>query len=105
MVQLLPHMGIESIRELSREALRRLLREMVVRELRLQGITPDEVGNDQPLTGARLGFDSIDILELIVAIERRFKVRIRDGDVAARAFQSVDSLADFLLEHAPGKPS
>ena len=41
--------------------------------------------DDLPLTGARLGFDSIDILELIVAIERRFGVRIKDAEVAARA--------------------
>jgi len=89
--------------EQSREELKRTLREMIVRELRLQGVSPDEVGDDLPLTGARLGFDSIDILELIVAIERRFSVRISDANVAAVAFASVNALADFLIEHAPGK--
>jgi acyl carrier protein len=89
--------------EQSREELKRTLREMIVRELRLQGVSPDEVGDDLPLTGARLGFDSIDILELIVAIERRFRVRISDANVAAVAFASVNALADFLIQHAPGK--
>jgi acyl carrier protein len=89
--------------EQSREELKRTLREMIVRELRLQGVSPDEVADDLPLTGARLGFDSIDILELIVAIERRFRVRISDAKVAAVAFASVNALADFLIQHAPGK--
>lgn len=89
--------------EQSREELKRTLREMIVRELRLQGVSPDEVGDDLPLTGARLGFDSIDILELIVAIERRFRVRISDANVAAVAFASVNALADFLIQHGPGK--
>lgn len=98
-------MGSERFSSLSREELKSTLRGMIVHELRLQGVTPEDVGDDLPLTGARLGFDSIDILELIVAIERRFKVRIKDGDMAARAFQSVNALADFLLAHAPREAS
>jgi acyl carrier protein len=78
------------------------LRDMIVRELRLQGVSPEEIGDDQPLTGARLGFDSIDILELIVAIERQFKVRIKDAEAAELAFRSVDALADYVMAHAPG---
>lgn len=101
MVQLLPHMGSRKIAGLNRDELKHALREMVIRDLRLQGVKPEEVGDDLPLTGARLGFDSIDILELLVAIERRFRVRIRDGDEAARAFGSINALADFLLENAP----
>jgi acyl carrier protein len=89
--------------EQSREELKRTLREMIVRDLRLQGVSPDEVRDDLPLTGARFGFDSIDILELIVAIERRFRVRISDANAAAVAFASVNALADFLIQHAPGK--
>jgi acyl carrier protein len=79
------------------------LRDMIVRELRLQGVKPEEIGDDQPLAGGRLGFDSIDILELIVAIEKHFQVRIKDGDAAALAFRSVDALTDYVMAHAPGK--
>ena len=88
---------------MDREEIKRTLRHMIVRDLRLQGIGPEEIGDDQPLTGARLGFDSIDILELIVAIERHFQVRIKDGDAAALAFRSIDALADYVMAHAPGK--
>jgi acyl carrier protein len=88
---------------MDREETKRTLRQLIVRELRLQEVEPEDLGDDQPLTGARLGFDSIDILELIVAIERRFKVRIKDGDAAALAFRSVDALADYVMAHAPGK--
>jgi acyl carrier protein len=93
-------MGTGRIAGLSREELKQALREMIVRELRLQGVSPEEVGDDLPLTGARLGFDSIDILELIVAIERNYGVRIKDAQVASRALQSVNALADFVQENA-----
>ncbi|MCZ6779227.1 MAG: phosphopantetheine-binding protein [Acidobacteria bacterium] len=90
---------------MTREEIKETLREMIVQELRLEEITPEEVGDDLPLTGARLGFDSIDILELIVAIERRFGVRIRDGASAARALESVNALADFVLVNTQEKLS
>ena len=86
---------------LSRDEVKSILREMIVRELRLDGITPDEVGNHLPLTGARLGFDSIDILELLVAVERRFGVRIGEEDTAKGALESVNSLADFVISRSP----
>lgn len=90
---------------MTREEIKETLREMIVQELRLEEITPEEVGDDLPLTGARLGFDSIDILELIVAIERRFGVRIRDGASAAQALESVNALADFVLVNTQEKLS
>ncbi len=88
---------------MNRDEVKQMLRNMIVQELRLEGITPDEVGDDLPLTGARLGFDSIDILELIVAIERRFGVRIRDGATAAAALESINALADYVLTNRPEK--
>lgn len=81
----------------NREQVKQTLREMIVRELRLSGITPDQIGDDVPLTGDRLGFDSIDILELLVAVEQRFGVRISTRNAAGRALESIDSLADFVI--------
>ena len=88
---------------MTRDEVKRDLREMIVRELRLEDVKPEEVGDDLPLTGARLGFDSIDILELIVAIERRFGIRIKDAEVAATALATVNALADYILTHGPEK--
>ena len=86
---------------MDREDVKRTLREMIVRELRLEEITPDDLGDDLPLTGERLGFDSIDILELLVAVERQFGVRIKDSNDASRALQSVNTLADYVISKAP----
>ncbi len=88
---------------MTRDEIKRDLREMIVQELRLEDVTPEQVGDDLPLTGARLGFDSIDILELIVAIERRFGVRIKDAEVAATALASVNALSEYILTNGPEK--
>jgi acyl carrier protein len=45
-----------------------------------------------------LGLDSIDALELVVALERAYTVIIEDEEVGRKAFASIDALADFVTE-------
>ncbi|MBW1923699.1 MAG: acyl carrier protein, partial [Deltaproteobacteria bacterium] len=55
-----------------------------------------------PLFGDGLGLDSIDALELVVAIEKHFDVIIEDEDVGKRAFASIDALCEFIREQTVG---
>jgi acyl carrier protein len=64
--------------------------------LRLEDITPDEIGDDTPLFGEGLGLDSIDALELVVMLERHYGIVIKDIEEGRPAFQSVRSLAAFI---------
>lgn len=82
--------------------LRQNLKELIISSLKLE-LTPAEIAEDAPLFGGEggggasgLGLDSIDALELAVAIERRFKVSIPDEKVGKQVFASVAALASFI---------
>jgi len=59
-------------------------------------LAPESIGDDQPLIGGALGLDSLDVLQLNVAIQQRYGVRIDDGKHARRVMTSINALADFL---------
>jgi acyl carrier protein len=72
------------------------LKPRIIESLRLEDITPDEIGDDTPLFGEGLGLDSIDALELVVMLERHYGIVIKDIEEGRPAFQSVRSLAAFI---------
>lgn len=72
------------------------LKRLLIDSLRLEGLTPEAIGDDQPIFGEGLGLDSIDALEMVVAIEREFGVSIPDGKLDPVAFRSIRSLAAWL---------
>jgi len=86
---------------LNRETLKTELKRLLVEALKLDDVQPEEIEDGAPLFGAGLGLDSIDALELAVAIERRFKVAIPDEEVGKRAFLSIDALAAYVAEQKP----
>lgn len=71
------------------------IKRAIVRSLRLP-MAPEEIGDGVPLFGEGLGLDSIDVLELVLEIERTFGVAIADEQTGARVLRSVDSIADFI---------
>jgi acyl carrier protein len=79
------------------------LKELIIRALRLEDIEPEGIVDDDPLFGEGLGLDSIDALELVVAIEREYGVEISDAEVGRRAFASPVALADFIVEQQAAK--
>lgn len=74
------------------------LKRLIVATLRLEGLDPESIGDDQLLFGEGLGLDSIDALELVVAIEREFSIAIPEGKVDHEVFHSVRTLALWLDE-------
>jgi acyl carrier protein len=83
------------------DSLKKEIKELIVSSLNLQEVAPESIEDDAPLFQEGLGLDSIDALELAVAIERRFRVTIPDEAVGKRAFSSVASLARYVAEHRP----
>ncbi|MFA9434668.1 MAG: phosphopantetheine-binding protein [Deltaproteobacteria bacterium] len=79
------------------------LKELIIRTLRLEDVGPEDIVASEPLFGEGLGLDSIDALELVVAIEREYQVEIPDAEVGRRAFASISALADFVLEKGAGQ--
>ena len=78
------------------EVLCEFLKKMIVETLRLENITVEEIDSNAPLFKKGLGLDSIDALELVVAIERIFDVIIEDEEVGKKAFASIKALAKFI---------
>jgi acyl carrier protein len=72
------------------------IKQALVRSLRLP-MTPEEIGDSIPLFGEGLGLDSIDVLELVLELERTFGVSILDEETGKRALRSVDTIAEFIV--------
>jgi acyl carrier protein len=81
-----------------RASLKAELKQAIVRGLRLP-ISPDEIADTTPLFGEGLGLDSIDVLELVLELERSFGVQIRDEQTGMEVLRSVDTMADFVIRH------
>jgi acyl carrier protein len=80
------------------------IKEALVRSLRLP-MQPDEIGDNMQLFGEGLGLDSIDVLELVLELERSFGVTIADQDTGTRVLRSVDTIAAFVEASRNGKPA
>jgi len=73
------------------------LKKLIIEALVLEDIAPEEIDTEAPLFVEGLGLDSIDALELAMALEERYGVKIEDDpDENRRIFASVRSLADFV---------
>lgn len=79
--------------------IREKLKRLIVETLRLDGLTVDKIQDDTPLFGDELGLDSVDALELVVALEKEFGIKIKSYEVDKTVFRSVDSLADFIARN------
>jgi acyl carrier protein len=87
------------------DALATRLKYLIVKTLRLPEIRPEDIPDDEPLLGsARLGLDSIDALELVVALEREFGIKIASSEEAHESLASIARLAAFIRARAePGR--
>src|SRR5256885_14542914 len=81
---------------MDKAALTNEIKDIIIRELKLEGKTPAEIDESLPLFGEGLGLDSLDALQLAMAIEERYQVKIPDGGEERRIFASVASIAEFI---------
>jgi acyl carrier protein len=77
------------------------LKQLIVEALMLEDVRPQDIESEAPLFVEGLGLDSIDALELAMAIERRYNVSFDPDDEQNRQiFSCVKSLADHVRSHA-----
>jgi acyl carrier protein len=87
----------------SRDELRRRIKVMLVNNLMLS-MSADELGDDVKLFGPdSLGLDSVDALQIVVALEKEFGLKIRDNDSAKLAMASVSTLMEAVARHLDSK--
>jgi acyl carrier protein len=65
---------------------------LLIETLRLEGLTPEAISDDEPLIGGRLGLDSIDALEIIVGLEKRLGITLRAQEIDPEAYRSVAAM-------------
>lgn len=80
------------------------IRQLMVENLMLQ-ISPEEIGDGQPLFGpGSVGLDSVDALQLVVALDKAYGLKIADPEAAKRILQTVNTIAEAVSKHqATGK--
>jgi acyl carrier protein len=84
------------------EELKKQIKLLIVKELQLDDLNPEDIGSDVPIfgrdaLGVGLGLDSIDALELSIAISRSFGVTVQPDDANQhQVFASVTALAEYI---------
>lgn len=73
------------------------IKALIIEALNLEEITPEDIDSDAPLFGEGLGLDSIDALELGLALKNRYGVVLSaESEDTRKHFHSVTTLADFV---------
>lgn len=81
------------------DALVREIKELIIEALMLQDMNPEDIDEDAPLLVEGLGLDSIDVLELAMAIGKKYGVKTKADDAQNRhIFASVKNLARFVAD-------
>lgn len=74
------------------------IKDLIIQTLNIHNIRPEQVPDSIPLFSSEniLNLDSIDGIELVMAIQDKYQVRIADQNVARNVLESIDSIAEFL---------
>jgi len=83
------------------DQVRQKLKALIISELNLEGREADEIDDDAPLFGGGLGLDSLDALQLAMAIEENYGVQLPEGDDARPVFASVNALVAYIVTQSP----
>jgi len=82
----------------------KLLKELQVKiidVLNLIDVQPEDIGADDRLVGGNLGIDSIDVLEMVIMIEKDYGVRIDSRELGVKVFATLGTLAEYIYENGP----
>jgi acyl carrier protein len=73
----------------------------IVQVLNLMDVQPDEIKADDQLVGGDLGIDSIDVLEMVIMIEKDYGVKIDNRELGVKVFATLRTLAEYIHENSP----
>ncbi len=80
--------------------LKEQIKHLMVENLMLQ-LTPEQIDDAQPLFGpGGIGLDSVDALQLVVALDKQFGLKIADPETAKKVLGSVNAMADAVAQHS-----
>jgi len=82
------------------KSIRKKLKELLVANLSLEGVKPENIKDDEILFGEGLGLDSLDAVEIVVLLQRNFGLEVKDMSEGKKIFYSVNTLAEYIYENA-----
>ncbi|MDH5474252.1 MAG: phosphopantetheine-binding protein [Cyclobacteriaceae bacterium] len=82
---------------MDKEELKTELKNHIIKYLNLLDLTPEDIKDDEVLFGENLGLDSIDSIELIVMLEREYKIKIKDPKEGRKVLIDVNHIADYII--------
>ena len=75
------------------------LKQEIIKVLNLEDMTPDDIETDAPLFGEGLGLDSIDVLEIIVLLEKKYGIKLANPAEGKGIFKSITTIADYVSKN------
>ena len=75
------------------------LKKEIIEVLNFEGMTPEDIDENAPLFGDGLGLDSIDALELIVLMGKKYGIKLDDPNQGREIFASITTMAAYIKEH------
>jgi acyl carrier protein len=76
-----------------------------VEVLNLIDVQPDDIKADEQLVGGDLGIDSIDVLEMVIMIEKDYGVKIDNRELGVKVFATLRTLAEYIHQKSPELPN
>ena len=78
------------------EELELKIKDEIIKQLNLDDLSVEDIGDDAPLFGDEFGLDSIDALELIVMMDKSYGIKITDPEEGRKVFQTVSTVANYI---------
>ncbi len=95
-------MAMENQNSLALDDVRRRLKELLVENLSLEDVQPEDIADDEVLFEEGLGLDSLDAVEIVVMLQRQWGLEVKDMEQGRKIFHSIDTLARYIVENAKG---
>ena len=73
------------------------LKVQIASRLKIKNVTPEDIGDTQPLFGEGLGLDSLDALELMALLRQKYRLKITNADDGRTIFTSVKTIAEYII--------
>lgn len=81
------------------------LKSRLIEILNLTDVRPEDIDENAQLVGGELGIDSIDVLEMVVMVEKEYGVVINNKDIGEKVFSTLTALADYIRANSPDSSS
>ncbi|MDQ5984729.1 MAG: hypothetical protein CSYNP_00425 [Syntrophus sp. SKADARSKE-3] len=81
------------------DELTKQLKQQIIDCLHMDGVVPEDLDEDMPLFGDLTGLDSIDALELVVLLDKKYGIKINDSKAARKVMINIRTIAEYVMLH------